>query len=195
MTTKNDKQINKARLGAIGETNVTSILMQHGWDTFNANNTITNYKSIDLICTKSPNPLSAKPWKPEVTFVQVKTSVKSNITIGFSLSECLSKSYLEANVHGPYVFVLAKESEDGWNFRYFVLSRRKFIDLAYESNQFYMNGYHRNGKKPDDKSPAGLLIRWLEGKSEEETYRHDAFNNPLNGVSSEDKWENIWEED
>lgn len=43
-------QTQKARLGAIGENNVVSILMQKGWDAFNANCTIKNYKSIDIVC-------------------------------------------------------------------------------------------------------------------------------------------------
>lgn len=192
---KLEKQKAKARLGAIGENNVASILMQHGWDAFNANATITNFKSIDLICIKPSNTASVKQWKPEVTFIQVKTSIQNNIPIGFSIAQCLSQNYLEAHVHGPYVFVSVKESDEGWSFRYFILSRRQFIKLAYESHKFYMDGYHRTGKKPDDKSPAGLNIRWLEGKSEEETERHDAFNNPLNGVSTENQWTNIWIED
>ena len=190
-----EKQKEKARRGAIGENNVASILMQHGWDTFNANASIKNYKSIDLICTKAPDQSSQKPWKPEVTFIQVKTCVQSNIPIGFSIEQCISKSYLEKNVVGPYVFVYVDQSDDVMKFRYFILSRRQFIDLAYEAHQFYMNGYHRNDPRPSEKSPAGLYVRWLEGKSEDENAKHDAFHNPLNGISSENKWENIWIED
>lgn len=40
-------QSEKARLGAVGENMVVSMLMQNGWDAFNANCTIKNYKSID----------------------------------------------------------------------------------------------------------------------------------------------------
>lgn len=46
-------QTDKARIGAIGENNVVSILMQKGWDAFNANCTIKNYKSIDIVCLNS----------------------------------------------------------------------------------------------------------------------------------------------
>ena len=42
-------QPEKARLGAVGEYMVVSMLMQHGWDAFNANCTIKNYKSIDIV--------------------------------------------------------------------------------------------------------------------------------------------------
>lgn len=57
-------QPEKARLGAVGENMVVSMLMQNGWDAFNANCTIKNYKSIDIVCLNSeiketPN----YPWK------------------------------------------------------------------------------------------------------------------------------------
>ena len=43
-------QAGKARIGAIGENLVVAKLMQQGWDAFNANCTIKNYKSIDVVC-------------------------------------------------------------------------------------------------------------------------------------------------
>lgn len=50
---KEENKIDKARLGAIGENNVVSILMQHDWEAFNANCSIKNFKSIDIICLNS----------------------------------------------------------------------------------------------------------------------------------------------
>ena len=47
-TTINKKmeiQSEKARLGAIGENLVVQNLMEHGWDAFNANCSIKNFKS------------------------------------------------------------------------------------------------------------------------------------------------------
>jgi hypothetical protein len=41
-------------------------------------------------------------------------------------------------------------------------------------------------------APALLKIKWLEGKGEEATDKHEIFNNPLNGISCEDCWDNIW---
>ena len=46
-------QPEKARLGAVGENMVVSMLMQNGWDAFNANCTIKNYKSIDQYSVNS----------------------------------------------------------------------------------------------------------------------------------------------
>ena len=50
---KKSTQPEKTRLGAVGENMVVSMLMQHGWDAFNANCTIKNYKSIDIVCLNS----------------------------------------------------------------------------------------------------------------------------------------------
>lgn len=54
-------QAEKARIGAVGENQVVSMLLQQGWDAFNANANIKNYKSIDIVCIK-PNPdIPCKP--------------------------------------------------------------------------------------------------------------------------------------
>ncbi len=188
MKVEKSKQSEKARLGAIGENNVVSKIMEHGWDAFNANVTIKNYKSIDLMCVKKDK----QSWKPMVSFVQVKTSTQKNIPIGFTIEDCLNDT-LEKNVMGPYVFVYADNSKQPWSFRYFILSRKQFIELARQAHEYYVKGYLRE-KELNLKAPAGLNLRWLEGLSDEATTRHIAFNNPLQGVSCENKWENIWDE-
>lgn len=100
-------QAEKARIGAIGENEVVSKLMQHGWDAFNANCTLKNYKSIDIVCLKSTQKNLEKPWMPEVALIQVKTSVQKTIPAGFKIKESLQKNTLEQQVKGPYVFILA----------------------------------------------------------------------------------------
>jgi hypothetical protein len=199
-------QAEKARIGAIGENNVVSKLMQHDWDAFNANCTIKNFKSIDIVCLNSGKCVESKPWMPSVALVQVKTSVQTNIPAGFTIGQCLDRQYLEQNVKGAYVFVAAtKINEHDYSFRYFIISRQDFIELIYQAHQFYVYGYTRvAGAKPlqDEnrenginlQAPAGLYVRWLEGASDKATVNHIAFNNPLNGVSCEDKWDNIWKD-
>lgn len=197
-------QSEKARLGAIGENLVVTQLMQHDWDAFNANCTIKNFKSIDIVCIDGSATDPLEPWKPNVTLIQVKTSLQSNIPTGFTVAQCLDKEYLEKNVMGPYVFVSAnKNIENEYTFRYFVISRKMFIDLIHEAHKFYIYGYNREIKK-DTKdnpeyingikgsSPAGLYIKWLEGKSDNATKNHGEFKNPLKGQSCENQWENIW---
>lgn len=199
---QNTKQMGKARLGAIGENNVVSILMQKGWDAFNANCTIKNYKSIDIVCLNNEHPESEdKPWKPTTALVQVKTCTQTNIPVGFNIGQAsgydengrnIGKEYLREYVKGPYVFVYAKEEGGELRFRYFILSRSQFIELVYAAHRWY-TGWPRD-KELNMKSPAGLYVRWLEGKSDAATDRHEAFLNPLNGVSCENCWENIWKD-
>lgn len=194
MENANKDQSKKARIGAIGENNVVSMLMQKGWDAFNANCTIKNYKSIDIICIKRDyNECNEKPWKPMTSFVQVKTCFQKNIPIGFSINQCLDRAYLEKMVLGPYVFVSVNVVNDQFTFRYFIISRKLFIELACQAHSFYVNGYIRENNIKLE-SPAGFNIHWLEGLSDKETKRHKAFDNPLNGISCENKWENIWDE-
>ena len=193
MENKKSKQSEKARIGAIGENNVVSLLMQKSWDAFNANCTIKNYKSIDIVCIKERSKDSNKQWKPMTAFVQVKTCVQDNIPIGFSIEQCLNKTYLEEMVMGPYVFVSTKIVEGQFTFRYYIITRKQFIELAYQAHYYYVHGYKRE-KDINLKAPAGLCTRWLEGLSDKETRRHIAFDNPLKGISCENKWENIWNE-
>lgn len=199
-----NNQSDKARLGAIGENMVVAQLMALGWDAFNANCTIKNYKTIDIVCIDGNSTDPKAPWKPNISLVQVKTSVQTNIPIGFTIGQCLDKCYLEKNVMGPFVFVsVKKNSDDTLSFEYYILSRSKFIELAYASHKFYVEDYyrtikpgvndtleHKNGVKLN--SPAGFNLKWLEGLSETLTKNHKAFINPLQGESCKNAWENIW---
>lgn len=106
-------KIDKAHLGALGETNVISKLMEHGWSAFNANCGIKNFKSIDVVCFRN-NDASPTPWKPDTAFIQVKTSVGSSFPIGFNIEQCLEEGYLETHLMGPYVFVKAEELSNGF---------------------------------------------------------------------------------
>lgn len=184
-------QSDKARLGSIGENMVVAKLMQKGWDAFNANCNIKNYKSIDVVCLNSAISESDKHWwKPKTALVQVKTSVQSNIPTGFSIAESLDKEYLEKMVKGPYVFVAAKQETDGYSFRYFIISRKQFIKLLHQAHVFYDKKHNGNEEK---KAPAGISVSWLEGKPEFAPKTPLDFGNPIK-ETCENKWENIWEE-
>lgn len=193
MIDNKNNQPGKARLGAIGESLVVAKLMQQGWDAFNANCTIKNYKSIDIVCLNTDLKESDELWwKPMTSLVQVKTSVQSNIPTGFSIKEVLNKDYLEQMVKGPYVFVSVKQNDKDYTFRFFVVSRKQFIDLLYQAHQYYVNVLHQ-GDNIELSAPAGITISWLEGKPEFSSRNPTHFGNPLT-VSCEDKWSNIWEE-
>lgn len=191
-STKQDQET-KARLGAIGELNVVSMLMQRGWDAFNANVTIKNYKSVDIVCLKQIDggDVRSNAFLPQLALVQVKTTTGTNIPVGFTLEQSIDKEYLNKMVMGPYVFVFATKVGETYSFRYFILSKNAFIDLLYKSHIYYVKEYKRD-KELNPKSPAALNLKWLEGKSDQATEKHPAFINPLNGISCEDCWDNIW---
>ncbi len=189
---RND-QAGKARIGAIGENLVVAKLMQQGWDAFNANCTIKNYKSIDIVCLNADLKENDRLWwKPKTSLIQVKTSVQTNIPAGFNIRDALNKDYLQQMVIGPYVFVSAEPKEDNYTFRYFIISRKQFINLLYLAHHFYVNVLHKNDNL-ELSAPACISISWLEGKPEFSSRNHADFGNPLS-ESCEDKWNNIWEE-
>lgn len=186
-------QTQKARLGAIGENNVVSILMQKGWDAFNANCTIKNFKSIDIVCLNSDrNESEDCTWKPKTALIQVKTCQQTCFPVGFTIEQSIDKNYLEKMVKGPYVFVYACEVNDKFDFKYYILSRTQLIELLYQSHYYYVHGYKRE-KKLNLQSPAGLHIRWFKGMSDKATNKHIAFDNPIK-TDCEDCWDNIWED-
>ena len=189
---KND-QAGKARIGAIGENLVVAKLMQQGWDAFNANCTIKNYKSIDIVCLNSDLKESNELWwKPKTSLVQVKTSVQNNIPAGFSIQEALDKNYLQKMVKGPYVFVSAKLINDNYSFRFFVISRKQFVDLLFEAHNYYVNVLHQDDNIALS-APACISISWLEGKPDFSSRNKVHFGNPIT-ESCEDIWDNIWED-
>ena len=192
-TTKSERQSDKARLGAMGENLVVAQLMQRGWDAFNANCSIKNYKSIDIVCLNADLKESDELWwKPKTSLVQVKTSVQNNIPAGFSIQETLDKEYLQQMVKGPYVFVSVKLNNDNYSFRFFVISRKQFIDLLYEAHNYYVNVLHQADNIALS-APACISISWLEGKPEFSSRNKVSFGNPLT-ESCESIWDNIWEE-
>lgn len=186
-----NKQSDKAHLGAIGENLVVTKLMQQGWDAFNANCTIKNFKSIDIVCLNSDLHESDDLWwKPKTSLIQVKTSLHNNIPTGFSIKESLDRDYLEKMVKGPYVFVYAKPEKKEFTFRFFVVSRKLFIELLYQAHMFY-DKIH-NGREVKS-APSGVSISWLEGKPEFSPRKCIDFGNPIKNTC-EDMWENVWEE-
>ena len=192
---KKEKQSDKARLGAMGENLVVVQLMQRGWDAFNANCSIKNYKSIDIVCLDGSNSESAeKWWKPRIALVQVKTSVQTNIPTGFSIKEALDKDKLWEMTKGPYVFVSAKKNEktNNYDFKFFVVSRSQFVELLYLSNDYYVNVLH-NGGNLETSAPACISISWLEGNPLFSSKNKNTFGNPLTDTC-EGKWKNIWED-
>ena len=63
---------------------------------------------------------------------------------------------------------------DDYTFHYYIISRRQFIDLLYESHQWYKYSWNRE-KDIKDSSPACLSTKWLSGVGEHETDKHESL--------------------
>jgi len=164
------KLLSKAHLGTIGENMVAVKLLQNGLDAIIANQSIKNCQSYDLICI---DPETAK-----TQLVQIKTSVENNIPVGLRLGECTMEN-LEKKIVGPWVFVHATGEGENMDFQFYLLTRKETIKLIYESNDWYVNKWHRNGRTINLSSPCAVKISWLEGNGEVKNSKHEAFDNPI----------------
>ncbi len=176
------KSLSKLELGTLGENLVLEKLKKLGYDAVNANTIKNNYKAIDLICTNPQNSQSVE--------IQVKTAFETNFSIGTTLENSF-RDILEKKIIGPWIFVhIDKQGE----FRFFILSKEEMITLTHESNNWYVNKWKSTFRKNPIKltNVCGLYVKWLEGKSEEDNYKHYAFKNPLNRTS-ENCWDKIIE--
>ena len=181
------KKLSKAQLGAIGENMVAVRMLQNGWDAIAANQSINNCQSYDIICVD--------PATGKTVLVQVKTSVGSNIPVGMKLKNC-TKEKLEKKIVGPWVFVHVSGEGEKMEFKFYILSRQEIIKLIYESNDWYVNKWYRNGRTINLESACGVKMSWLEGKGEEKNEKHEAFINPLSCSSIDSKvtWKKIMED-
>lgn len=176
------KDLNKAQLGVIGEHLVAIELLKRGWDAILANMSINNIASYDIVCVD--------PSTNKTALIQVKTSIGTNIPVGFCLDNAIT-SFLETKIVGPWVFVYIDKDELP---HFYILSASETIKLINDSNEWYRyqwkDSYRKNPVNP--KNPVGVTINWLEGKGEPDNKRHYSFVNPL-VETSENKWNKIWE--
>lgn len=175
----------KQRLAAIGENIVIVRLLQEGVDAINANNIHTNYARVDILCPKDDG----------FTQVQVKTSdeKRPNFPTGLSISQAEDRSIIEKAVIGPWVFVHTKGEGQQMSFDFYILSREETIDLIYESNQWYLNGYRR-ATEIKKTSLVGVKLSWIKGEGEQNTARHSAFTPRIKPGSSKDAWHKVLEQ-
>lgn len=192
MQNNENKKLSRNDIGKIGETLVNKKLRDMGWDAFNANTLMPNYRAIDIVCIN--NNLSEsedKPWKPRMELIQVKMCRQRNIPIGCNIAQSLDRDYLEKHIKGAYVMIHYEEKDGETKYDYYIISRKQFIELTLALHKWYVYDFDRD-KDLNLKATAGLDIKALEGFDYEATKRHKPFINPLKGETCKDKWENIW---
>lgn len=142
-------------LCAIGENLVSAHLMAHDWSTSNANNSIRNFKGIDLFCQHGID-------SDEIIGVQVKASMASSFLIGINCKDASDKTVLDQKIIGPWIFVKIK-SLSPLLADFYVLSRMQMIELLSSTHDWYLNRWKRIPSKKLEDAPAALKISWLEG--------------------------------
>lgn len=177
-------EISNQMLCSIGEGLVSAQLLAHGWPTANLNNTIQNFKGIDLFCQKGST-------SPSVTGIQVKTTMKDGFLTGFSVGDAADLDILNKRIIGPWVFVHIK-SLIPLTADYYILTRSQVIDLLYKSDYWYL--YERDRQVTDSlkKSPAAIKLSWLKGAGSTSKKAQTPFINPYPNNIFLNNWENIW---
>lgn len=181
MENNNDRQLT----GALGESLVITELIKNGWVAVNANTSVRNHKSIDIICVKCDE----DTYKHKSALVQVKTRRGKDFPTGFNLYQSANLEFLEKEVKGPYVFV---HIDNDNNPNFYVLSRSHFIKLLYELHIRYNNIPRQ--RPLNDKMPAELHLSLLQGNDGKSSKGIEGFKNPFPGNIFHNAWGNIWKE-
>ena len=88
--------------GAYGEALVVTELIKRGYVALNANSSVRNHRSIDIVCIRYDD----ATWTHKSLLIQVKARRGRDFPTGFNLSESINIDLLNKEIKGPYVFYL-----------------------------------------------------------------------------------------
>jgi len=172
-----------SQIGAMGEHMVIAQLMQQGWAAFNANSSITNMKSIDIICLNEQR---------QTALIQVKTTREASFPVGLSMEKAKDIKAIEEHIIGPWVFVKATGDKENTKYTYYILTKTQVRDLIYQSNDWYLHKLKR-AKAVSENGTCAVREEWLEGTDFiAKTLDGPIGKNPLNGAITKGAWNNIW---
>lgn len=176
---------------ALGEELTSVNLIAHGWPTVNANSSINNFKGIDLFCQHGID-------SDEVVGIQVKATfqgINAGIQTGLNCKKAADLDELKKAITGPWVFVHVKDLET-LDVDFYILTAKQMIALVYGLHRWYLYGWERRPCNESlEKSPACIRIEHILGKKDKSRFSDTVFDNPLAGVTTLNKWENIWIKD
>ena len=135
--------------------------------------------------------------------LQVKTTFSNSFRVGMThgdfidengcFDEIKGRKRTEEKVQCPWAFVECNGTESNPKFRVFILNRQQVIDLIVASEYWYLTNCGKDKPHVKPSGDVGLISIWLKGKSGKATKMHTTiFPNPLNGISQENNWNNIW---
>lgn len=192
---KSDIQYATQTKGAIGEMHLAIRLLLLGHDVANTNFTVKNTAYYDLLCRKD--------GEGQAYPLQVKTTFSNSFRVGMThgdfidangaWDEAKGRRRAEEKVQCSWAFVECNGTQAYPEFRVFILTREQVVDLIVASEYWYLTDCGRYSPHVKPSGDVGLISIWLEGKSGKATKLHTTiFPNPLNGVSQQDNWDNIW---
>ncbi|MCA0154520.1 hypothetical protein [Winogradskyella vincentii] len=148
------KNLNKHLIGLTGEYFVAGMMSLKGWV---ASLTLKNYPSVDIF--------GLNPETDKTVNIQVKTTRKhTSFNIGLRHDQ---RNIIRDKILCPFVFVHIDKND---HVRYFILSRKEFIDLIEKTDDAYFNKPRTKPIKPN--YPIAIKVTDLQ--------------------IFEDKWDNIW---
>lgn len=103
--------------GAYGEALVVTELIKRGCVALNANASVRNHRSIDIVCIRYDD----STWAHKSVLIQVKARRGRDFSTGYNLSESININLLNKEVKGPYVFIYLHDENAP---EYYILSRK-----------------------------------------------------------------------
>lgn len=172
--------------GAYGEALVVTELIKRGCVALNANASVRNHRSIDIVCIRYDD----STWAHKSVLIQVKARRGRDFPTGYNLSESINVDLLNKEVKGPYVFIYLHDENAP---EYYILSRKQLIKLLSGLHIAFCKNIKGNTSRMNSE-PALLSLRFIQGENGKKGTRLDGYINPFPGNIFHNAWDNIWKE-
>lgn len=170
--------------GAYGEALVVTELIKRGCVALNANASVINHRSIDIVCIRYDD----STWAHKSVLIQVKARRGRDFPTGYNLSESINVDLLNKEVKGPYVFIYLHDENAP---EYYILSRKQLIKLLSGLHIAFCKNIKGNTSRINSE-PAMLSLRFIQGANGKKGTRLDGYINPFPGNIFHNAWDNIW---
>jgi hypothetical protein len=166
--------------GAYGEALVVTELIKRGCVALNANASVINHRSIDIVCIRYDD----STWAHKSVLIQVKARRGRDFPTGYNLSESINIDQLNKEVKGPYVFIYLHDENAP---EYYILSRKQLIKLLSGLHIAFCKNIKGNTSRINSE-PAMLSLRFLQGENGKKDTRLDGYINPFPGNIFHNAW-------
>ena len=166
--------------GAYGEALVVTELIKRGCVALNANASVINHRSIDIVCIRYDD----STWAHKSVLIQVKARRGRDFPTGYNLSESINVDLLNKEVKGPYVFIYLHDENAP---EYYILSRKQLIKLLSGLHIAFCKNIKGNTSRMNNE-PAMLSLRFIQGENGKKGTSLDGYINPFPGNIFHDAW-------